>query len=78
MKRIALEGPINGCDDGTCNDWRSKVTEELGLDYLFHNPMDFDCRGKEVELEADLIQYDMSGLINSDIILVMANKPETK
>ena len=77
MKRlkIALEGPINKCSDAECVDWRKKVIEELGLAFDFHNPMDFDCRGKEEELEKELITYDEKGIASSDIILVMAEKP---
>ena len=73
--KIALEGAINKCSDAECRDWREQVITELGQLYTFHNPMDFDCRGKEAELEAELIKYDTAGLASSDIILVMALKP---
>lgn len=75
MKRIALEGAINKCSDSECLDWRELVISKLKHRYTFHNPMDFDCRGKEEELEQDLVNYDTAGIASSDIILVMANKP---
>jgi hypothetical protein len=73
--RIALEGPINACADTECIPWRNKVIETLGDIACFHNPMDFDCRGKEREMELALIEYDTTGLTQSDIVLVMAEKP---
>lgn len=75
MKKIALEGPINKCSDNECIDWRKEVINKLGDRYTFHNPMDFDCRGKEGDLEQQLIDLDINGISSSDIILVMANKP---
>lgn len=75
MKKIALEGSINKCSDSECIDWRVSVMGKLGEYYTFHNPMDFDCRGKEAELEDQLIAFDTTGIASSDYVLVMANKP---
>ena len=77
MKRlkIALEGPINGCSDSECQDWRKKVIDELGKWYDFHNPMDLDCRGREQDAEQELVDYDTAGIASSDIVLAMAEKP---
>ena len=75
MKKIALEGPINKCSDSECKDWRASVISKIGSDFMFHNPMDFDCRGRETELEGDLVKFDTEGMKSSDIILVMAERP---
>ena len=75
MKKIALEGPINKCADNECQDWRNEVITKLNHKYTFHNPMDFDCRGKEASLERELVNYDTAGIASSDVVLVMANKP---
>jgi hypothetical protein len=75
MKKIALEGSINKCSDSECIDWRIEVIAKLKNKYCFHNPMDFDCRGKEAELESQLVAFDTVGIASSDIVLVMANKP---
>lgn len=75
MKKIALEGAINGCTDGTCNNWRDFVIAQLDDRFTFHNPMDFDCRGRELELEQQLVDFDTAGIASSDIALVMANAP---
>ena len=75
MKKIALEGPINACADSECKNWREEVMSALGDRFTFHNPMDFDCRGKEAELEQALVDFDTAGISSSDIVLVMADKP---
>lgn len=75
MKKIALEGPINKCTDEQCIDWRKKAIDELGALFTFHNPMDFDCRGKEKELRGALVRFDEVGLASSDILLVNAERP---
>lgn len=75
MKKIALEGAINGCSDGTCNDWRNTVIERLKDRFTFHNPMDLDCRGREKEMEQALVDFDTAGIASSRIVLVMANTP---
>jgi hypothetical protein len=75
MKKIALEGPINGCGDDACKNWRDEVVARLTDRYTFHNPMDFDCRGREKELEAELVAFDTAGIAASDIVLVMASAP---
>ena len=75
MDKIALEGAINGCDNSTCNEWRQLVIRELSGLYVFHNPMDFDCRGRERELRDEIVKYDEHGMATSDIILVNAVEP---
>jgi len=73
--KIALEGAINKCSDSVCNDWRDKVIQELEDIATFHNPMDFDCRGREFELEQALVDYDTAGIASCDIVLVLAERP---
>lgn len=72
-KKIALEGGINGLTDDACTNWRDRVINELGGIFDFHNPMDFDCRGRERELEQDLVDFDEAGIASSDILLVNAS-----
>jgi len=72
-KKIALEGGINGLTDDACTNWRDRVMHELGGIYDFHNPMDFDCRGREKELEHELVAFDETGIEASDILLVNAS-----
>jgi len=71
--KIALEGGIFGLTDDDCINWRDYVIEKLGDKFEFHNPMDFDCRGKTVELEQELVDYDEAGMQSSDVLLVNAS-----
>ena len=73
--KVALEGPINACSDSECISWRSEVIMALSDVAEFHNPMDFDCRGREAELEQELVDFDTAGIASSDVILVLAEKP---
>jgi hypothetical protein len=75
MRKIALEGPINGCTDSECKNWRNDVVARFLGVYDFHNPIDFDCRGREKELESKLVAYDTAGIAASEIVLVMASTP---
>lgn len=75
MKKIALEGPINKCTDAQAKNWRELAKKELAGLYTFHDPMDFDCRGKEDELRDALVRFDEVGMASSDIALMNAETP---
>jgi len=75
MKKIALEGPINKCSDAQAKDWREQAKAALGHLFLFHDPMTFDCRGKEAELRAALVRFDEVGMTSSDYAIVNAETP---
>lgn len=75
MKKIALEGPINKCTDAQARDWREQVKTLLGDVFTFHDPMDFDCRGREAELREALVRFDEVGMASSDFALVNAETP---
>lgn len=74
-KKIALEGPINGCTDAQAKEWREQAKAALGDLYEFHDPMLLDCRGREEEMEDELVRYDEVGMASSDYALVNANTP---
>lgn len=74
-KKIALEGPINKCTDAQAKDWRERAKSELGHSFDFHDPMSFDCRGREAELRAALVRFDEVGMASSDFALVNAEAP---
>lgn len=69
-KKIALEGAINGCTDTEAHGWREYVIHRLAHKYDFHNPMDLDCRGRENEMQGELVRFDLSGMAHSHISLV--------
>lgn len=75
MKKIALEGPINKCTDAQAKDWREQAKAALGDVFTFHDPMTFDCRGREAEMREALVRFDEVGMASSDYALVNAETP---
>lgn len=72
MKTIYLCGPINGCSDSECSDWRELV-KTWGFKNL--DPMRRDYRGKEQDCVKEIVELDKIDIVNSDIILVNYVKP---
>jgi nucleoside 2-deoxyribosyltransferase len=66
---VYLCGPINGCADAECKDWREycKVQLPRTLD-----PMARDYRGREMEpgIAVEIVENDKVDIDNSDVILV--------
>jgi len=72
-KTIYLCGPINGCTDEECKDWRELVK---GLwDGPTLDPMRRDYRGMEAESVRPIVEFDKIDVTNSDVILVNYDKP---
>lgn len=72
MKIIYLCGPINGCTNSECSDWRESV-KTWGFKTL--DPMRRDYRGKEQDCVKEIVELDKIDVVNSDIILVNYVKP---
>ena len=70
--RIYLAGPINGCSDAECKDWRA-AAKSLHADCL--DPMDRDYRGKEDQSVREIVEGDKADIDNCDAVLVMYEKP---
>ena len=70
--KIYLCGPINGCTDEECRDWREMAKRSLPNTV---DPMRRDYRGKEAEYVNDIVELDKIDVSNSDIILVNYHKP---
>lgn len=70
--RVYLCGPINGCTDSECTDWReaTKLYFPNSID-----PMVRDYRGKEAEAYREIVELDKRDIRNSDVILVNYDKP---
>lgn len=73
MNTIYLCGPINGCTDEECRDWRSYVTEAWGGRCI--DPMVRDYRGREEEAYREIVELDKIDVAEADIILVNYDKP---
>jgi nucleoside 2-deoxyribosyltransferase len=70
--KVYLCGPINGCTDEECRDWREMVKASLPETI---DPMRRDYRGREAESVRDIVELDKIDVTNSDIILVNYDKP---
>ncbi len=75
--KIYLCGPINGCTDSECNDWRSAIKGSVLAQWrtVFVDPMKRDYRGKVAESYREIVDLDKRDVRNSDVILVNYSKP---
>lgn len=73
MKTIYLCGPINGCTDEECKDWRSVVKAKWEGRCL--DPMRRDYRGRETESVNEIVTLDKVDIANSDALIVNYDKP---
>lgn len=76
-KNIYLCGPINGCSDEECNDWRNLVRSLLegNLEFDTLDPMRRDYRGREKECTDEIVEGDKEDIDNSYLLLVGYSKP---
>lgn len=75
MPSVYLAGPIHGCTDDECKGWRADARKFLGPKFTVIDPMDFDCRGKELGMWAEIIKHDLNRLEKADYVLVNAERP---
>lgn len=70
--KIYLCGPINGCTDAECIDWRQSVREHFpeALD-----PMRRDYRGREAACYREIVDLDKRDVRECRVILVNWSKP---
>jgi hypothetical protein len=74
-KTVYLCGAINGCSDSEANDWRTTAKNGLAGWFDFLDPMRRDYRGKEDESVEEIVRGDYIDIINSDYVLVAADRP---
>jgi nucleoside 2-deoxyribosyltransferase len=70
--KIYLCGPINGCTDEECKDWREAAKKRFP-DTL--DPMRRDYRGRESECVAEIVELDKKDIDECDCLLVNHPKP---
>lgn len=69
---VYLCGPINGCTDDECMNWREEAKRRLKNTI---DPMERDYRGLESECVDEIVELDKQDIDNSDILLVNYVKP---
>jgi nucleoside 2-deoxyribosyltransferase len=75
-KTLYLCGPINGCTDAECKDWRDLVKSKLWWGPTL-DPMRRDYRGREDECVREIVELDKIDIMRSDAILVNYPQPST-
>lgn len=70
--KVYLCGPINGCTDEECKDWREAAKARLP-DTL--DPMRRDYRGREDECFVDIVEGDKIDIGQCDLLLVNYDRP---
>jgi len=73
--KIYLAGPINGCTDEECIDWRDQVKLICHPDIQIFDPMDRDYRGKEKNNLIDIVHGDKEDIHACDAVIANVNKP---
>lgn len=71
---VYLAGPINGCTDEECKDWREYVKAQLGEEQTL-DPMRRDYRGREEEFTEEIVEGDKLDIDQSSHLLVNYVKP---
>ena len=69
---IYLCGPINGCTDGECNDWRSDAKSRFSTTT---DPMKRDYRGVELESVNEIVVLDKADVRSCNVVLANCPKP---
>jgi len=75
--KVYLCGPINGCTDEECKDWRAAIRESVLAQWrtIFIDPMKRDYRGRESESYREIVDLDKRDVRNADVVLVNYSKP---
>lgn len=67
-----LCGPINGCTDEECKDWREAAKKVLSETV---DPMVRDYRGREDECVKEIVELDKQDIDGCEALLVNYDKP---
>lgn len=71
--KVYLCGPINGCTDEECKDWRAYAATHLVAATV--DPMVRDYRGHEDEAVAEIVENDKADIDGCAYLLVNYVKP---
>lgn len=74
--KVYLAGPIFGCKDSECADWRALATQVLGAHRVF-DPMVRDYRGREQEpgIAKTIVETDKQDIAWARVVLVYFDHP---
>lgn len=69
---VYLCGPINGCTDDECKDWRAYAKSRLPNTI---DPMVRDYRGREADSYREIVELDKIDVRRCDFVLANCPKP---
>lgn len=72
VMKVYLCGPINGCTDEECKDWRAHVAGRLPNTV---DPMVRDYRGKELTHFREIVELDKLDIMGCEALIVNYDKP---
>ena len=72
MIKVYLCGPINGCTDEECMNWREQMKAHFPAAI---DPMKRDYRGRESESYREIVDLDKRDIRSADVLLVNYDKP---
>ena len=73
--KVYLAGPINGCSDGECVNWREQVKSWVHPQIEILDPMERDYRGIEMDNIEDIIHSDKKAIHSSTFLLANVTRP---
>src|SRR5687768_14416139 len=74
--KIYLAGPINGCTDAECKDWRQWFRGNIGIAGVeWLDPMRRDYRGTENMRYREIVILDKRDIASCNFLVVMYSKP---
>lgn len=71
--KVYLAGPINGCTDAECKDWREQAKQVLGEGNCV-DPMRRDCRGREDAWCNEIVEWDKTDILGCGAVLANCHK----
>lgn len=72
---VYLAGPIMGCTDAECVDWRKEIIEHFAIDIVAFDPMVRDYRGQEGDFYREIVEGDKEDLDMCQVVVVNYIKP---
>jgi hypothetical protein len=72
--RIYLGGPINGCTDAECKDWRTEARRLLEGHEIV-DPMERDYRRREDACVDEIVELDKQDIDGCDVLLMNCLRP---
>ena len=68
--KVYLAGPVNGCDDNECKDWRAYVSGKLDKKrFRMVDPMRRDFRGVGGDHTREIVEGDKKDIRDCDIFV---------